>query len=98
MPKPEEAVHTFSDHGKTLSPLFVLYLDIESILKKETDEATKKTRKLEEHIPIAIGVNIVADRDIKKETLPCGYQQFTGLDCVEKACRYIDELSKDVYK
>ena len=46
MPKPEEAFHTFNDHSKTLSPPYILYLDIECLLKKETEvEAGKKDKK-----------------------------------------------------
>src|SRR5271156_5982455 len=70
MPKPEEAVKKFDDWSKMLNPPFVMYADIECILRKP-----EEGRILQTHVPCAVGSYLVAHKALNRIQHPVRINQ-----------------------
>lgn len=81
----------FKNWCKTQRLPYVVYADCECILIKVNETTTR-------HQPIAVGALLVPQPNMKNKPLDKPYVEFTGYDCMLQFCRYLNNLSKEVYK
>ena len=79
---PEEKVYGFTHWGKTLSPSFVIYADIECLLEVG-DGST-----LQHHKPIASAFLVVANKALNIEPR---YRSFVGRTCIPEFLKSLEE-------
>ena len=83
----------FESYGKTQRLPYVMYADTECFLSPD-----ENNDKVTNHTPCAIGLLLVSHPDMKAEPLSIPYTTFTGKDCMLKACEFIEDIAKQVYK
>ena len=83
----------FKNWCKTQRLPYVLYADCECYLEENPNHPENI-----KHIPIAVGLLLVAHPKMKNEPLKEPYRVFSGPQSMLEACQYIDQIAKDVYQ
>jgi len=78
----------FSNHAKSLSPPFVIYADLESLLKRSDVVGV-----LQQHSPIAAAYNIVGNHTLKFPH----YNQFIGIDCISTFFNDLERVANEIF-
>ena len=89
---PEEKEFSFIGLAKTQPLPYVIYADIECYLEVDVNSP-----KITRHIPYAFGLLLVPYPNMRHKSLDSVYKVFVGKDCLLDGCKYIHELSKQVY-
>ena len=89
---PEEKEFSFKAYAKTQPLPYVFYADIECYL-----EVDPSCPKITRHVPYAFGLLLVPYSNMKHKALDLGYKVFVGSNCLVDGCKYIHEVSKQVY-
>src|SRR5277367_2822691 len=101
MPKEDDKFKKFDDWNKLLSPPFVLYADIESLLipppPLPADDVQKIT-VLQTHSPIAVGSYLIPHKQLTSYPQRREVIFQTGIGCVQEFCEYLDKLVNDLYR
>lgn len=93
MPK-EMTTVKFKDYNKKLRVPFVIYADVESLLKKPEIEFCKSegTRAYQQHEAYSIGYYFKCAYDDSKSF----YRSYRGLDCINWFVRQLTDIASDV--
>lgn len=89
---PEEKEFSFVGFAKTQPLPYVFYADIECFLQVDPNNP-----KITRHVPYAFGLLLVPYPNMKHKPLDSKYKVFVGSDCILDGCKYIHEVSKQVY-
>src|SRR2546428_2490395 len=76
-----------------LSPPFVMYADIESLLIPPEEESDTI---LQTHVPWAVGSYLVPHEDLNYPQQPVVFHQ--GRSCVQEFCKYLDHQAREIYE
>ena len=93
LPQKEDASTEFKQWSKLLQVPFVIYADIESILKEVSIQKGAGTTIEQQHIANHIGCRLVSRYP---NLLTDRYRQFDGEDCIEQFLKYLFEMEYKV--
>ena len=93
LPKRDDAVTEFKHWSKLLQVPFVIYADIESVLKPVNMQQGESTTVEQEHIANHIGCRLVSRYP---ELLDDNYKQFDGENCIDQFLEYLFTMENRV--
>ena len=86
VPSPSEAELTFASYSNMLSAPFVIYCDLETMIREERVVSEGKVLSKRRHLPVSVAAYVVC-RD--RPELGAAPYVYTGLDCVDRLLSYL---------
>ena len=86
---PKNNILKFNNLQNTIRQADMLFCDIECVL-----EPCNTRGRVQSHVPCASGAYYTSSVPGAEDV----YSQFSGVDCMEQLCEYIDQLSHEIHE
>ena len=90
---PKHKSFKFTNYSACVSPAYVIYADLESLLVKDVTGLSANVS----HKPIAIAYNILPNMNLKNNPIK-EYREFVGMSCIENFLRSLERDAINIYE